>query len=450
MSNSPRVSHSAVYDLVTDFRRIETLMAAAHFSSCVGRMFSAICGVGLLLAVAACGTGADNPSASSTGSTMRGPAEPVLTPVVGAVMFAPTPFAGSDGQKHLVYEVSLTNFTDARTMLTGLRVVDPASNSTVLDLSTAELAARTKPVGGADTGGVAGTPPGYSNVLRAGQNGTVFLHVTIPADRAVPTTLTHQLDIVADALPPGAYDKTETLAPVTVGDGEVPVLGPPLAGSNFIAADACCDAVRHTHALLPVDGSAYLAQRYAVDWEQADDQRRIFVGDASKPESYKIFGADAFAVADGTVVQSRNDLPEQTPGEYPKGISIADADGNNLVLDIGNGFFVNYAHMQPGSVRFKAGDRVKRGDVIGKVGNTGNSVAPHLHVHVMNGPSFIASQGVPSVTDSFTVTGQVASTADFDRSEGTGVPLVLKAHVATGNRTDEMVLDQLLVTFPKR
>jgi murein DD-endopeptidase MepM/ murein hydrolase activator NlpD len=117
------------------------------------------------------------------------------------------------------------------------------------------------------------------------------------------------------------------------------------------------------------------------------------------------------------------------------------------VLDIGDGFYVNYAHMQPGSVRFAAGDRVRRGDVLGKVGNSGNSVAPHLHVHVMNGPEFLGSEGVPSVTDRFTVTGRVADTAAFDASEGTGVPLRVTPGVTESTHEDQMILDQNIVSF---
>lgn len=414
------------------------------------RAVGVLCGAVLLaVGVVACGSSDEQARrTAASDASVSAPPEPVFTPVVGAVMFAPTPFEGSDGRKHLVYEITLTNFTAAPVTLGGLRALDASSDTAVLELSAGDLAARTKPVGGPEGGSVPGAPEGYSNILRGGQNGIVFVHVVIPGGAQVPTTLTHELDVVAQAAPPGSNRMTETLAQVRVGSGDVPVLAPPLSGANYLAADACCDAQRHTHAVLPVNGSPYLAQRYAVDWEQADDQGRIFVGDPQNPASYRIFGDDALAVADGVVVQSRNDLPEQTPGEYPQGIALADADGNNLVLDIGNGFFVNYAHMQPGSVRFAPGDRVRRGEVIGKVGNTGNSVAPHLHVHVMNGPSFIASQGVPSVTDRFTITGQVASTADFDRSEGTGVPLVLAPGAPVGERSNAMVLDQLLVTFP--
>ncbi|MCC3324802.1 hypothetical protein FOB84_09820 [Gordonia bronchialis] len=296
----------------------------------------------LTVGLAACGSSDDEATGTSASDArVSVPPEPVFTPVVGEVMFAPTPFVGSDGRRHLVYEIALTNFTAAPVTLGGLRVLDASSRTPVLELSSGGLAARTKPVGGPEGGSAPGAPEGYSNILRGGQNGIVFVHIVISAGAQVPTTLVHELDVVAQAAPPGSNRMTETLAQARVGSGDVPVLAPPLSGANYLAADACCDAMRHTHAVLPVNGSPYLAQRYAVDWEQADDQGRIFVGDPKNPASYRIFGDDALAVADGVVVASRNDLPEQTPGEYPQGIALADADGNNLVLDIGNGFFVN-------------------------------------------------------------------------------------------------------------
>jgi hypothetical protein len=346
-----------------------------------------------------------------------------------------------------VYELALVNYSGAPVTVTGVDVVDPATGEPITAFDEAAVASRLKPTGAPSTGTAPGAPEGYSNVLAGGQHGMLFLHVVLDEDDPIPAAIAHDLAIRADAAPPGQNELIERIAQSTVDERTLPVLGPPLRGTNYIAADACCDAVRHTRAVLPVNGQPALAQRYAVDWEQADDAGHIYVGDSADPNSYMIFGDDALAVADGTVVQSRNDLPEQTPGQYPEGIALADADGNNLVLDIGNGFFVNYAHMQPGSVRFATGDTVRKGDVIGKVGNTGNSVAPHLHVHVMNGPSFIASQGLPSLTDRFTVTNRVASTTDFDAAEGQGVPLVMLPGVTSSEHTDQMVLDQYIVTF---
>jgi murein DD-endopeptidase MepM/ murein hydrolase activator NlpD len=74
----------------------------------------------------------------------------------------------------------------------------------------------------------------------------------------------------------------------------------------------------------------------------------------------------------------------------------------------------------------KAGAKVMRGDVLGKVGNTGNTQAPHLHLHVMDGPSPLQSNGIPYVFDSFKLVAiDKAGTADFDKAEATGSPLTL-------------------------
>jgi murein DD-endopeptidase MepM/ murein hydrolase activator NlpD len=64
-------------------------------------------------------------------------------------------------------------------------------------------------------------------------------------------------------------------------------------------------------------------------------------------------------------------------------------------IDIGNEKFALYAHMQPGSLRVKVGDHVRRGQVIGLLGNSGNSTEPHVHFQIADGPSFLTSEGEP-------------------------------------------------------
>ena len=180
-------------------------------------------------------------------------------------------------------------------------------------------------------------------------------------------------------------------------------------------------------ALLPLDGRFALAQRFAIDWEQLDADERVVRGDLKKVESYIIFGRDVIAVADGTVVAMRNELAEQVPGALPPGLPVDQADGNFVVLDVGQGAFALFAHMQPGSVTVQPGAKVKRGDVLGKVGNTGNSQAPHLHFHVMDGPSPLAANGIPYVIDRFRLTARsTGGTADFDKAEATCSPMTLR------------------------
>jgi Peptidase family M23 len=156
---------------------------------------------------------------------------------------------------------------------------------------------------------------------------------------------------------------------------DVPVLGPPLpAGQGYVAADSCCSSVRHRRASLAIDNREWLAQRFAVDWEQIDATRRFVKrgGDPKDPADYSIYGARA---ADATIVHVIDGLPEQTPGALPQGISLREADGNSIVAKLDDGPYMLYAHLQAGSIKVRKGDTVKRGDRLGLVGNSGNTSA---------------------------------------------------------------------------
>ena len=108
---------------------------------------------------------------------------------------------------------------------------------TMLELDEAGVAARLKPTG-APSAPSPGAPEGFSAVLAPGQNGVLFLHVTF--DGKAPKSLSHEIDVRADEAPPERRRTTERIAAVEVDDDEVPVLGPPLNGEHYIAADACC------------------------------------------------------------------------------------------------------------------------------------------------------------------------------------------------------------------
>ena len=75
------------------------------------------------------------------------------------------------------------------------------------------------------------------------------------------------------------------------------------------------------------------------------------------------------------------------------------------------------AHLQPHSVRVKLGQRVKRGDVLGLAGNSGNTSQPHLHVHLMNGPSMDDADGLPLPFDSLAVGDSTVAHGELHRFE---------------------------------
>jgi peptidase M23-like protein len=124
-------------------------------------------------------------------------------------------------------------------------------------------------------------------------------------------------------------------------------------------------------------------QRHALDMIQVVDGKS-YRGDKQKLTSYYAFGKTLVAPTAGrvtAVVESRPDLP------------IGDSDlshpeGNVLVLDIGGGRYVMMAHIQHGSIAVAVGDDVRRGQPIAKVGNSGNTSEPHLHIQVQNKPEF--------------------------------------------------------------
>jgi len=75
--------------------------------------------------------------------------------------------------------------------------------------------------------------------------------------------------------------------------------------------------------------------------------------------------------------------------------------GNHVILDLGGGQFAFYAHLQPGSLRVKLGDKVKTSQVVGLLGNSGNSTAPHLHFHLTDASSPLGAEGLPFVFEEY-------------------------------------------------
>lgn len=363
-----------------------------------------------------------------------------LTPVVADVLWPPRPARGDDGQFHLVYELRLSNPTPMAIAFDKVEVLDEAGR-VVLAMDRDAIASRLA------IGGRRGTE---TTALAVGQFGVLFMHVASPPDRPVPRILSHRLSAALVAPDQPARPFAATVGGASVAAHSVPVIGPPLLGEGYIAGDGCCDSIRHVRALLPIDGRLTLAQRFAIDWEQLDGESRLVHGDVKKIESYTIFGQPVIAVADGTVVAMRNDLPEQVPGALPPGLPIDQADGNFVVLDIGQGAFALFAHLQPGSVTVQPGATVKRGEVLGKVGNTGNSQAPHLHFHLMDGPSPLVANGIPYAIDRFRLAARATGgTADFDKAEATGSPMSLTP-VADAPPLERLLpMDLSVVDFPR-
>lgn len=360
-----------------------------------------------------------------------------FTPLLGEVLYAPIPFAGSDGRTHLVYELETTAFSSGGVTIEGLEIVDADTGDAVHVLDAEEVAGRLQPAGSRES----------VDLLEPAMTALVFLHVAVDEPSDIPDRLVHRVSVRAEAAPPDQQRLTETIGETEVDRRDVVTVGPPLRESNYIAADSCCDAIRHTRAALPINGQVWLAQRYAVDYERLDAENRIYDGPRNDNESYTIYGEEAIAVADGTVVRVTDGISENVPGEFPEDITLEEADGNSVIVDLGGDNYALYAHFQPGSIRVEEGDRVERGDVLGLVGNSGNSIAPHLHFHVMSRPLSLASNGLPYAIDSYTILGETPGTDAFDQAEASGQPLDVDRFDPPVESNGTLPLDQIVVSF---
>lgn len=356
---------------------------------------------------------------------------------------APNPVLGADGRVHLAYELMVVNPSDLFVTLDKVQAVDGKGGS-LWALEGDRLTAMTKAY---DSGG---------RVLPPGGSAVVLMDVSFDKEAKLPkqvmaeVTATRQsagtdgkpVALAKDAPIPASF--TFTGAATTIGKPAVSV-EPPLRGKGWVAVNGCCDSITsHRGAIMSINGEMRVPERFAIDWLQLDDEKRVYSGDAAKLSSYAYYGAPIHAAASGTVVNLYDATDEQVPGQDAKGITTENIGGNMLVIDIGNGNFAFYAHLQRGSLKVGLGDKVKTGEVIGLLGNTGNSTAPHLHFHIMDGPSPLNANGLPFVFTRFSSEGVLAAGGD-DAIED-GKPAVIDSTLK-GERKAALPLNNEVVDF---
>ena len=135
---------------------------------------------------------------------------------------------------------------------------------------------------------------------------------------------------------------------------------------------------------------------------------RVVEGDGARNEQWFGYGAEVTAVAPGTVVFARDGQPDGTPKSLPRATQEpGDGAGNNVIVEIEPGVWAFYAHLQMGSVAVEVGDQVVTGQPIGRLGNSGNSIGPHLHFGLIDGVNPLTANSVPMVLDSYELTASV-------------------------------------------
>jgi hypothetical protein len=399
---------------------------------------------------ASSGSGQSSPSTGATVATSgsagasSGTVSAEITPVLASVSTDPVPVTGTNGSVYLVYELYLTNATSTPVTIDSVQALDTDSGAVLQARSGADLVAHAKVIGKAPGG-----TPASSVVLEGGQLAIVWVDPSVATGTALPTSLRHQVKVTFASAPNPLIpaELTEDVATTPVRGQSAPTIRPPLDGKNWFDANGCCDEVTaHRGAANPINGQYFFAERFAIDWVQLNGDRQLTTDDITQLSSYPYYGAPVHAVSDGTIVAVSDVLQDQTPGSNPpEGSLTLDQYGGNYVVERfaqnGHTYYAFYAHLKPGSAKAEvtAGQTVKAGDLVGELGNSGNTDAPHLHFHVMDGPDPLASDGLPYQFDTLQLVGQATGDQAIDTLMG-GQPLPLAPNGSTGERKDALPL----------
>lgn len=334
------------------------------------------------------------------------------------VPFNPTAFP-SNGHSYVVYELYLTNFGWSPLSLNRIAVfsADAKAAQPVASFGAQQLETMVQPLGSAPP------DPGRRLVIAGGQSAIAFMWLEFGHGEVVPNKLVHRVETSGGA---------EEGAAIATRQTELHVLRPPLEGADWLVDDGPSNDEdnHHRRGVFVLNGKALDDRRFAIDWKQVKDGTS-YSGDARDVHAYFSYGRPVLAVADAQVVAARDGLPDNIPGHgdafHPAvPITLDTVAGNTITLDLGGGQYAYYMHLQPGSVRVRVGDRVRRGQVMARVGATGDAREPHLHFEVTNSPELALGEGVPYLIDRY-----------FTKS----------ANGATALHTHEMPLDHDVVVL---
>ncbi len=137
-------------------------------------------------------------------------------------------------------------------------------------------------------------------------------------------------------------------------------------------------------------------QLYAYDF------RMESMGKETKLEEFEVYGKEVLAPADGIIIQVIDGSIDVLPGERDRSVGV----GNAIIIDHQNGEYSLLCHFKFNSIKIKVGDKVKRGEVIGLCGNTGNTQQPHIHFNLQDEPLMHRAKALPAQFSKILVDGK--------------------------------------------
>lgn len=152
------------------------------------------------------------------------------------------------------------------------------------------------------------------------------------------------------------------------------------------------------------------SQTYALDFVKLGPDNNFFQGNGMALADHYSWDQPVYATAGGKVAYVCFDMPDLPPGVPPNPRMFRDDPrrllGNAVAISHANGEFSYFGCLQQASIQVNEGEMIRRGTLIGRVGNSGNSPGPHLHFHLMEGPNPFIDQGLPVKFSHFAAGGQ--------------------------------------------
>jgi Peptidase family M23 len=314
-------------------------------------------------------------------------------PLEGVMLVAGWPSAGpfipviGDGTAHLAYEFYLTNYSKKPVRIVSLRVrgIGGAAFATIEGDALKSAFTPAAPQSRLEA---------HDPVLAPGASGMLFVFPDF-FDRETPERLENSIVVEADGDPKNA--QRIPLGEVGIRKTGAALVDEPFTGDRWLAANGPSNKSIHRRAVIVLNGKPRSPERYAIDWIKLGEDGNSYTGDQYKNSSYHAYDVPILGVADGKIVAVKDGLPENVPHteKLAVAMTLANIAGNHIVEEIGGGLYAGYAHFIPDSITVKAGERVRRGRVLGRLGNSGNSSEPHLHLQVCDASSFLICEGVP-------------------------------------------------------
>jgi hypothetical protein len=398
-------------------------------------------------------TSSETAPASATGTFKSGIDRGAkVTQLSASFVTTPEPVEMTDGKVHLTYELVLTNVAPAPVRVDRIELHDAATSALVpgtvgrVDLTPLQVGTEAVGAEGVSDPG-AGKP---SVTITPTTTYIAWVDVVFPQRSAVPATIEHIVSgaVLAPNAPPApvqmrlARTNPATAGPIVVG-------APVPAGTWYMSEGCCADDTHHRRGIEPVNGVLEVPNRYAIDFYKLDDQHRAWVGDSSQLVSYLSYRQPILSAAAGTVVAAQDGLANNAEVPNPTNLaSVKETVGNHVIVQIADGVYMLYAHMDPGSVAVRVGERVSRGQQLGLIGSSGISTTPHLHFQILTTPTYFPADSRPYAFDSFTLLGRIPARLWDDNLglQPTGA-LPFQAANPPSARTNELPLDRDVVQF---